>query len=122
MKQLLYTISKIWVLLFAVAFSAQIAAQSNLEIALPYFNGWEDASENSRWKLNNDEVFTASNRWYVSSKESYTGRHSLLISDLKRSPDTCAVYSNDRINIIAARSILLEPKNLRILLCLSDWG
>lgn len=109
MKQLLYTISKIWVLLFAVAFSAQIAAQSNLEIALPYFNGWEDASENSRWKLNNDEVFTASNRWYVSSKESYTGRHSLLISDLKRSPDTCAVYSNDRINIIAARSILLEP-------------
>lgn len=80
------------------------------QLRLPYYNGWEDESENGEWILNEglfDET-VAPNRWYVSSKESFNGEHSLLISNLQLADgDTCAVYSNHAVNIVAARKVTL---------------
>ncbi|MGM9805573.1 MAG: hypothetical protein ACI3Z7_03960 [Candidatus Aphodosoma sp.] len=98
---------------FAVAvlslFVFCISAQT---IELPYFNGWEDETENVQWIINDglfDET-VAPNRWYVSAKESFNGRHSLLVSDLSLAGgDTSAVYSNHVVNIVAARRMTL-PK------------
>ncbi len=82
-----------------------VAAQS---ISLPYFNGWEDEAENGQWIMNSgmNGPVTA-NRWYVSTKESFSGAHSLLISDLSVAPDTSAVYSSSTVSIVAARTIQL---------------
>lgn len=78
------------------------------EITLPYFNSWEDDTENSLWTMNSGiNGNKAKNRWYISTKQSFTGNRSLLISDLSISPDTNDVYSNSQVNIIAARDIIL---------------
>ena len=77
-------------------------------VSLPYFNGWEDMSENAEWTMNSGiNGSTASNRWYISSKEHFQGSHSLLISDLSIAPDTTSVYSNSTVNIVAAREFNL---------------
>lgn len=82
------------------------------QTVLPYFNGWEDTTENEQWIMNDGmHGSTASNRWYVSSKKSFHGRHSLLISDLGLSADTLPNYSNSTVNIIAARTFTL-PKGV----------
>lgn len=78
------------------------------QVTLPYFNGWEDDAEISKWTLNSGlNAAKSPNKWYVSSKERFTGKRSLVISDLTQSTDTNAVYSNSRINIVAARSLKL---------------
>lgn len=74
-------------------------------ISLPYFNGWEDEDENACWTMNSGiNGSVAKNRWYVSSKEHFTGAHSLLVSDLSIAADTTPAYSNTTVNIIAART------------------
>lgn len=50
---------------------------------------------------------SASNRWYISSKDHFLGSHSLLISDLAVDTDTTAVYSDATVSIVAARTFNL---------------
>ena len=89
---------------FLAAFAMPLFAQETL----PYFNGWEDEAENALWEMNTGmHGEAAANRWYVSSREHFHGRHALLISDLNLSPDTIPAYSNNTINIVAARTFNL---------------
>lgn len=93
------------VLTLILALTSHVVAQT---LTLPYFNSWEDPVENAAWTCNSGIVGNAApNRWYISSKSSYTGHHSLLISDLSLSPDTLPVYSSSAVNIVAARTIFL---------------
>lgn len=92
-------------LLLLLLVAGRLYAQT---LSLPYFNGWEDPAENALWTMNSGINGTsAANRWYVSTKEAFSGSHSLLISDLSLSPDTAAVYSNNTVSIVAARTIIL---------------
>lgn len=92
-------------LLLLLLVAGRLYAQT---LSLPYFNGWEDPAENALWTMNSGINGTsAANRWYVSTKEAFSGSHSLLISDLSLSPDTAAVYSNNTVSIVAARTITL---------------
>ncbi len=58
-------------LLYAVTCSAQ-------NITLPYFNGFEDNTENGNWILNPGDVCT--DKWYFGNATSYDGEKSMYIS------------------------------------------
>lgn len=99
----------LFVLLSFILFTRCLDAQY---LKVPYFCGFEDELENKEWELNTCRPEVESkikNKWYVSTKERFSGKHSLLISDINAYPDTSAYYSSEGINIVASRSITL-PK------------
>lgn len=70
---------------------------------LPYFEGFEGPQTETGWQLNaGADGFT--NRWYVSSAESYMGAHSLLISD---NNGASATYANVSNTVVAYREFQL---------------
>ncbi|MCQ2344987.1 MAG: hypothetical protein MJ002_08800, partial [Paludibacteraceae bacterium] len=74
-------------------------------LPLPYFCGFEDATENANWVLNSGPAGnTAVNKWYVSHAEVYAGDSALNISNTQGST---ATYGNTTVAIVAYRDIAL---------------
>lgn len=96
--------------LFALCLWLSVCRVAAQQMVLPYFNGWEDEEENRQWVMNSGKnADRTNNKWYVSSKEHFCGRHALVISDILTQKDTLAVYSDMQVSIIAARTFDL-PK------------
>lgn len=96
-----YTFSVFCFLLAFVVLPAQTSTP------LPYFNGFEDEEENSKWIRNhgiNGSKLT--NRWKVSSAESFTGDSCLMISN---NDGVSASYSHVQNTAVAYREFLLPP-------------
>ncbi|MBQ0007950.1 MAG: hypothetical protein KBT40_04455, partial [bacterium] len=74
-------------------------------LPLPYFCGFEDATENANWTLNSGPAGnTARNKWYISNAEVYAGDSALNISN---DGGTNATYGNTTVAIVAYREITL---------------
>ncbi|MCQ2330249.1 MAG: hypothetical protein MJZ93_06820, partial [Paludibacteraceae bacterium] len=76
-------------------------------ITLPYFCGFEDATENAQWTLNRTgtgAVVSATNKWYVSHAEVYAGDSALNISNTQ---GQTATYASSSCAVVAYRTIQL---------------
>ncbi|MCQ2332198.1 MAG: hypothetical protein MJZ95_03210 [Paludibacteraceae bacterium] len=74
-------------------------------VSLPYFCGFEDASENVQWTLNaGPQGNTSRNKWYVSTAEVYAGDSAL---DISADGGVTASYANSPITIVAYRTFTL---------------
>lgn len=100
MKSLEYVLTLSVFLLFSVVVDNRASAQTTL----PYYNSFEDATENAQWTLcNGPQCSTIVNKWVISSTESYHGTHAMVISDNGND----ARYSNKKNSTVAFREFEL---------------
>ena len=93
-----YLLLVVFSLLLCVTASAQ-------NMTLPYFCGFEDATENRQWTLNaGNNGRNAANKWYVSHAEVYAGDSALNISN---DGGATAGYANSACAVVAYRTITL---------------
>lgn len=96
-------LNKYFLLLF-LAFLSSIPVFSLQN--LPYFCGFENATENASWVINDGPAGAmATNKWYIGTAEVYLGDSALYISNDNA---VSAAYSNINIHNTAARTFTLN--------------